>query len=219
MDEITLEEWVGHYHSTDEMRQVFYAQSTALKKTHQYGYYVTDFNLSQILVGELEKNQKYIVFKEVSPLPENQEKEYMQKNIKTECFQEIGIYCSMLTDMTISFTPAFLKENFDRFAPFIPEEDFAFYKKVFAYNAMIYLADYVEKKNQEQMGKLDEELGGASSSRSYSKATPVGKAFKDPFENPDNRNQTAFIQTFLLPFVILLLSLLIPLLAIVFSQL
>ena len=219
MNETTLDKWSSHYHSTDEMRQVFCAQSDALKRTHSYGYYVTDFNLDQILVGETEHHQKYVVFKSVKKLPLHEEEFYMKKNVRVECFQEVGLYCSMLSDVTISFTPQFLKENFDRFAPFLPEEDFPFYKKVFVFDTMMYLCDYVERNNQMKISKMESDGG---SGKSYTKSTPQGKAFLEeqaPFKPMDGSSQSAFAQTFVLPFVIFALSLLIPLLTFIFSSL
>lgn len=220
---MTLADWSIHYHSTEEMRQVFYAQSNALKRTHHYGYYVTDFNLDQILIGNDEHNKNYIIFKSVSLFPENQEAIYMKKNVKTECFQEIGLYCSMLSDVTIEFTPTFLQENMDRFSPFLPEKDFQYYKRVFVYDTMMYLCDYIDKQNEGEIAKLEGEVGATHTGKFYTKSTPQGKMLKDqndiqPFQIQENASQAAFAHTFLLPFVIFTLSLLIPLLAMIFGS-
>ncbi len=224
MEEITLEEWTNHYHSTEEMRELFCAQSAALKRTHQYGYYVTDFNLNQILVGNQQAHQ-YVIFKEVKSLPNGEEKKaMMQRNIQTECFQEIGIYCSMLSDMTIEFTPSFLKENFDRFSPFLPEQDFSFYKKVFVYDSMIYLTDFVAKRAEREVTQLESQLKEENGGRPLNKSTPQGRAMAEtannaPFLSSDNTSQSAFVYTFVLPFVIFALSLLIPLFSMIFGSL
>lgn len=221
MKEETLQEWASHYHSNDEMRQTFRVQSDALQRTHKYGYYVTDFNLDKIILGETERQEKYVMFKEVAPLPENKEAELMKKNVKTECFLEVGLYSDMLNDLRIQFTPDFLKENFDKFSLFLPEEDFKYYKKVLVYDTMIYLCDYLDKTAQQEVTKLEEELGGGNS-RSLTKATPQGRALAEkdkvaPFSKPDQ--QAAFAYTFVLPFVIFTLSLMIPLLAIILGSL
>lgn len=223
MNEVTLEEWTSHYHETEEMEQLFCAQSDALKRTHQSGYYVSDFNLSQVLVRE-ENRKKYILFKNVERLPKGEEEFYRHKNVKTECFQEVGIYCSMLSDMNVSFTPSFLKENFDRFSPFIPEAEFAFYKKVFVYDAMIYLCDYVKKSREKELTQLENQLKEESGGRSFNKSTPQGRAStqedKEMLQNGvENSSQSAFVYTFVLLFVVFSLSLLIPIFAWVFGTL
>ena len=219
MWEETLEEWAKHYHSNSDMSETFRAQALALKKTHEQGYYVVDFNLNQILVGKSESYGKYVQFKKVAPFPKKEEESLKLKNVKTECFLEIGLYSSMFSDLSVQFNPTFLKENFDRFAIFLPEEEFKYYKKVFVYDSMDYLCDFLAKNAEMQVNKMEKELE-SEGGRSFNKSTPVGRAvsqnMKESFVQEPS-SQAAFATTLVLSFVVITLSLLIPLMAFLFG--
>ncbi len=225
MKDVTLQEWAEHYHSNDEMRKTFRAQSEALKKTHEYGYYVTDFNLDQIILRQTEGNRRFVQFKQVAPIPKGKESEILLKNIQTESFLEIGLYSSMLSDVSIQFTPTFLKENFDRFSLFLPEEEFKYYKRVFVFDTMMYLCVYLDKTAEAQVSKLENELEKEERGRgkSYKKFTSAGQTLGEEEQSlpsiPDVPNQSAFVSLFILPFVIFALCLFIPLFSFLFGKL
>ncbi len=203
--EETLEEWKEKYHSQDEMQQTFYQMDETMKYIHQNSYHITSFHPSKITLGKTENGQSYVSYHELQPFGNNPVEE-MNQNIYNLAYLQVGIYSDTLQYLK----PEFLKEDFQSFKVFLPEEDSSYYERVLTQKAYFYYSDYRKAKNEQLIDKLHEDLPlGKGTSRSLAKKTAAGKLYN--FE--DDNHIAAFVQHYLLPFIILSLSLLIPLFA------
>ena len=124
-------------------------------------------------------------------------------------------YLSPITYYTINHH--FLKEHFDEFTVFLPEEDIPYYRGVIVNKARVYYASYIEERTKRMIQQEGENLSTSSQQRGnrLTKSTDVGR-FYSQLEDHDGN---AFIRLYIFPAIIVSLSLIIPLIAWVFALL
>ncbi len=213
----TLKEWQEHYHTTEEYQQLFYTMDLTMKTLHQYNYQITNFNPTNITVGTNENEQTYIMYQQVAPLNSNQSLTDIHQNMYNFAFLQVGIYSNTLDYLT----PTFLKDNFDRFTIFLPQDDVSYFRKLLVQKGHFYYSDYKNAQNEQKLAVLNKEMAedtaqGKAQHRAQTKtkATAAGKLYGLPDEK---EGMGAFVQYYLLPFLIFSLSLLIPLIAWLFA--
>ena len=98
----------------------------------------------------------------------------------------------------------------------LPSEDIPYYRRNLLEKNNFYYSDYCDARNNNEIAKINKSLeneGGRS--RVLVKSTPYGALYQNL---GDDNNKSAFVTGFILPFIIISLSLLIPILSIMFSR-
>lgn len=218
-NEKTLKEWQEDYHDISEYQKLFYVMDKTMKNVHQYQYYITNFNPSVITVGTDKNNQEYVVYQSMDKISDADDvDDIIKKNIYNDAFLQVGLYSETLDYLT----PQFLKDNFDRFTLFLPEKDVPYYRRVLLQHASFYYSDFKSMQNEQMAQQLESSLENDASSKGQSnggnapslgttkqKSTMAGRLFSAD----DDNKMAAFAQYYVLPFIVIALSLLIPLTA------
>ncbi len=202
-ESVTLSEWVNGHNSEDEMRSVFLNMDRALKYIHEHGYCIDVFYPSEINV--LNNDDRYVQFKKLVELSKDYEiaKEMKREDIFRSSFIQIGMYTNSLNYLN----PEFLKENFDSFAQFIPQDDVPYYRGVVQRGASVYYHEYTDERSKRDYEELSKQLGDDN------KIVEIPKV-KDMINTPQNDviyrqingvNEAAFLNMALIPIAILVL--------------
>ncbi len=215
----TLDDWMHEYHNLDEYQSMFYLMSLTMKYIHSHNYQITNFNPNKIVFETSDDvtshPETYVIYQNIESFGDDPVKD-MHNNMYNLAFLQVGIYSSTLPYLK----PDFLKENFNQFKPFLPEDDIIYYQRVLVNNNYFYYNDYRDQKNQQQIDALTKQTNSGSGDRSktsqLTKATAAGKLYN--FDDKDNNPMAAFVSRFLLPFLVISLSLLIPIAAFIFGQ-
>ena len=215
--EESLVEWYNRYPKMDDVTNKFILMDRTLKYIHENGYYVTNFNPKNIMIG-FNSSDNYIVYKNISPMSSDA-KNLEASNIYNLAFLELSIYANMLE--TIDYLkPQFVKEHFNEFKVFLPEDLANYYQRVLVSNGGGYLSDYVNSKNERLINDTAGALGNSSNrklvksnghyqSDDSKQVGPLEMVDKNFDKN--NNNVGAFVSSFLLTFIVIALTLLIPL--------
>lgn len=150
---VNLNEWLKGK-TDDEIRTTFFNIDLTLKYIHQKGYCIKSFNPTEIEI--LNNSVKQIKFNTLLKLPNNfaNDNELIHEDIYNSSFLQIGIYTKCLKYMK----PNFLKENFDGFATFLPEQDIPYYRGVIQRGANVYFSDYVIEKRKRDIQNMNNEV-------------------------------------------------------------
>ena len=220
--EKTLDEYTKSYHDNDEYTHLFYVMDSTMKYIHGKGYYVINFNPKNIVVGVTSDNRDFVNFKSLDVMDEDITSK-INSNIYNLAFLEIGILSETLNYLK----PEFLKENYSQFKIFIPENLVNYYQMIVVNGGHSYLCDYIEIKNKQEVSKLNkalEEDGGVNKGKSYVKSTghygnDDEKIVPMKLPNQDNKdNIAAFVTNYVLAFMVIASSLLIPIIAFLLGQ-
>ncbi len=174
IESITLQEWLSKYHLQDELQSFFINMDIAMKYIHDQGYYIKSFALDSIEL--LNNSIKQVKFDEVEEMPLNfsQQKELVHNNVFLSAVLQIGVYAKCLQYFTDE-TMQFLKENFDQFAIFLPEEDVPYYKGIVERGATVYYSEYVGQRKIRDLKNLETQFendgGGKDTGKSLVKKT------------------------------------------------
>ena len=152
---VTLSEWIQEHHSEDELRSIFLNMDRALKYIHDHGYCIDVFYPTEINV--LNNEDDYIQFRKLVELSKDYDmaKEMMKEDIFRSSLIQIGIYSNSLRYLT----PEFLRDNFDSFAEFIPNDDVPYYRGVVQRGASVYFCEYAQEKSRRDLEDLEKQLG------------------------------------------------------------
>ena len=155
VESVTLLEWVNSHRSEEEMRSIFLNMDRALKYIHDHGYCIDVFYPTEINV--LNNDDKYIQFKKLVELSKDYDisKEMIKEDIYRSSVIQIGLYTNSLNHLN----PEFLKENFDAFSQFIPNDDVPYYRGVIQRGASVYYCEYALEKSKRDMEDLEKQLG------------------------------------------------------------
>ena len=166
IESVTLLEWVNKHHSDEEMRSVFLNMDRALKYIHDHGYCIDVFYPTEINV--LNDDDKYIQFKKLVELSKDYEiaKEMKKEDIYRSSIIQIGLYTNSLHHLN----PEVLKEQFDSFAQFVPNDDVPYYRGVIQRGASVYLCEYALEKSKRDLEDLKGQLGEEGA-----KITPINE--------------------------------------------
>ena len=212
-DFYTLREWLAFHNirsseGLDELKNIFCNMDRELKRMHSNNYYVKSFNIESIFISG-----EFVKYNDIGMFDNDYRRDYINKNIYYLACLQLGIYSDCLEYINPE-NKSYLKESFDSFAIFLPEDVSLYYKGVFVNELNIYLDDFLKAKLKREIGNnnsLLDEGSGKNQGMRYSKSTAVGRIMSD-----DN-NIAAFITIWLFPVIILLLAIIIPLM-IILSQ-
>ena len=154
---VSLKDWFHESHSEEEYRNLFVYMSLAMKYIHDQGYYITSFALDSIEL--LNNSIKQVKFDQLSELPSNfsDQKKIIHDNIFLSAVLQIGVYANCLQYFTTE-TMDFLKENFESFSIFLPENDVPYYKGIIERGASVYLSSYVGERKKRDLLNLNKEV-------------------------------------------------------------
>lgn len=211
--EESLVEWYNHYPKMDDVTNKFILMDRTLKYIHENGYYVTNFNPKNIMIG-FNSSDNYIVYKNISPMSSDA-KNLEASNIYNLAFLELSIYANMLE--TIDYLkPQFVKEHFNEFKVFLPEDLANYYQRVLVSNGGGYLSDYVNSRNERLINDTAGALGNSNNkklvkSNGHYQSDDSKQVVPLEMFDKNNNNIGAFVSSFLLTFIVIALTLLIPL--------
>ena len=222
-EQITLLDYMKSYHHNDEFEGLFYQMDLMMKQVHNKGYYITNFNPKNIILSSFSDKNFFITFSYLDSLSDNY-KDEINVNVYNMAFLEVGLLSETLNYLQ----PAFLKQNFSQFTIFLPESLVNYYRMILVNGGHSYLSDYLQVKNNQEIAKLQQSIdseGGNNKGRSYVKSTGhYGNNENNDsrevmaFALKDDNNIAAFVTNYVLAFIVLASSLLIPLIAFLLGQ-
>lgn len=156
VESCTLKEWVSTHHSEDELRSIFLNMDRALKYIHDHGYCIEVFYPTEINV--LNNEDDHIQFKKLMELSKDYDSS--RNMIREDIFNSSLIQISTYLNMPIEhLNPEFLKENFDSFAQFLPNDDVPYYRGVIQRGASVYYCEYSIERRKRDLEDLEKQLG------------------------------------------------------------
>lgn len=207
----SLKDWLDNHNinkSDDlkELKNIFFNMDLQMKSLHNSNYFITNFSIDTIFVGD-----RGVVFSSVYLMDNDDHEHYINENIYYLACLELGVYCDFLNYINPN-NREYLKNNFHEFSSFLPEDVSSYYNGVFVNDLRIYLSDFVRAKiNKDMIIDSDSSSNSNTASKgvSITKSTLAGRLMSDN----DNKS-AAFVRIVLFPFIILFLSILIPLMII-----
>lgn len=156
---MTLSEWLQKYHMQEDLQNLFVNMDIAMKYIHDQGFYIESFALDRIKL--LNDSIRLIRFEILAPFPNDitQQKELVRNNIFLSAVLQIGVYANCIQYFNTD-TMQFLKENFNQFSMFLPQEDVPYYKGVIERGASVYYSAFVGEKKKRELKELDKQLSG-----------------------------------------------------------
>lgn len=208
VESVTLQEWVSTHHSEDEMRSIFLNMDRALKYIHEHGYCIDVFYPTEINV--LNNNDNYVQFKKLVEL--SREYDIAKEMIKEDIFRSSLIQIGMYSNSLNHINPNFVKENFDSFAQFIPQDDVPYYRGVIQRGASVYYCEYSVERRKKDLEDLERQLGEVNEAdkkvieTTPSNAEMTNKKVNDMIYRQINGiGEAAFTNITLIPIVILMI--------------
>ena len=204
----TLSEWISRHHSEEEMRSIFLNMDRALKYIHDHGYCIDVFYPTEINV--LNDDDRYIQFKKLVELSKDYElaKEMKKEDIYRSSVIQVGLYTNSLNYLN----PEFLKEQFDSFAQFVPQDDVPYYRGVIQRGASVYLCEYNLEKQKRDLEDMQKQLGDIDeSNRKAIEATPSDDVITNKKVNDliyrqiNGMGDAAFLNIAIVPIAILII--------------
>ncbi len=221
--ETTLFQWYSENHNTNEYQQLFYLMDSTMRYIHNSNFYISSFGGDRILIGRDQEDSPYVLYQDVKPIREDfNASEIIQQNKASFALLQVALYSDTIMYVRDSTQyNQFVKDNFDSFSVFLPEDDINYFRNMIVNQGHLYYSDYRRAKSDQEISKLNKSLeennSGVARGRSLSKSTANGKIAAQLYNLSDDSNKAAFVQHYLLPFIILLLSMLIPILSWVFA--
>lgn len=216
---IKLSDWLDNNPSKEKVQKLFYNMSKTMHFIHTNDYCIKSFNPKEIEILN-EQNLNPIQYNTVIKIPKEYKQEIIKEDIYNLAFIQISIYSKI--DINI-LKPIFLKENFNLFRQYLPEEDVPYLQGVIERGNTSYYYQYVNVNNKRQIEKLENDLNSEGTnlahSNSYQKAksTSIGRAMssdidretKKLYSDLTDKNQAAFISWVVFPISLLILIIII----------
>lgn len=218
---MTLKEWLRQPHTIEEYQSLFLVMDMTIHYIHDKGYGVLnkrgkggypelDTNRITIIPGKTPR----VSFLDIDSVERGYQKQLVCENIYSNAYTAVKTYSNFQAELNHTF----LKENFQEFESFLPEEDIPYYRGIIQKDASVYYAEYVQKRIEKQIEKEGGALEGVARGSAFSKSTEVGKQIVSEYSQLDN-NMAAFVHMYIFPAIIVSLSLVIPMIAWVFALL
>jgi hypothetical protein len=206
INSVTLSEWVNSHHSEDEMRSIFLNMDRALKYIHEHGYCIDVFYPTEINV--LNNDDDYVQFRKLVELSRDPDvaREMIKEDIFKSSLVQIGMYSNTLDYMN----PEFIKENFDSFTQFIPNDDVPYYRGVVQRGASVYYCEYSMEKRRRDLEELEKQLGEEEKQviDTPTDAEITNKKVNDIiYRQINGMNEAAFLNILTIPIIAVILML------------
>ena len=218
MREESVKEYLEKIHTKEEYHDLFLNMDITMHYLHDNGYGILEkrnnsgypeFDTSRIHIIT-ENNRQNILFQDIDVIDPAYQKEVVHANIYSLAYLAVKTYANFK-----ELNHKFLKENFNEFVAFLPEEDIAYYRGIIQNGANVYYYAYEKERAKKQLQQDGVSITGQGQGKSQTliKATDVGRFYSDI----EDSNMGAFIQLYIFPTIIIALSLLIPIIAWVFA--
>ncbi len=221
--EISVKDWLATHKDIKSQQKLFYNMSRTLNYIHEHDYYVENFNLGKIHILN-DNTLSPIQYDVVVRIPNGSKAQIVKDDIYNLAFIQIATYTNI--DLNI-LKPSFLKENFQEFQPFIPQDDYNYLKGIIERGASVYYYQYFDGFYEKQIEKLNEELGeanenGNSLNMQKTKSTLAGRAMVDKetrklYSELVDSKQAAFISFLIFPFSLILLALILGIIIFIYK--
>ncbi len=219
IDSITLDNWLLGHNDDEELRSLFLNMDRTLKYIHEHGYCIEVFYPSEIQI--LNNQLDHIQFNKLLELSSNPTKrrKMIQEDIYHSALVQIGIYSNSLKYLN----PDFIKDNFDSFAQFIPKGDVPYYRGVIQRGASVYFCEYAMEKRNRDLNELEKQIGEKDgTSLQYKKSNDKQALTNDEvndiiYRQINGLSDKAFINTLILPTIILFILLISSIIGFIFS--
>lgn len=174
-----LRDWFQEEANEEKLKKLFYNMSSTMKYIHSYDYYIRSFNPSEIEVNNLETLSP-IQYNQLSKMNEDDDQDIINRDIFILALMQVGVYTNTLDTLNAEF----VKENFNDFEIFLPEDDVPYLRGVIQRNSPVYYSDFVNENNKRKIQDLEKEAGvsiGNSGGMGIqkTKSTQVGTAMAD----------------------------------------
>lgn len=217
-----MKEWLQQSHTQQEYQELFLNMDLTMRYIHNKGYGILtkrsedgypffDVNRISVVTGE----RQSVVFHDVDEVSPNYQNQLVRENIYSLSYLAIKAY----SNFTEQLSHSFLKENFNEFEIFLPQEDIPYYKSIIRNGANVYYSEYVQKRTEREIQQSGDALQMASRNVALTKSTDVGKQIANQYNQLDNNNMAAFVRLYVFPAIIIFLSLIIPIIGWVFALL
>lgn len=216
--DVRVRDFLKYEASDEQYKKLFYNMSTTMKYIHESDYYIRSFNLSEIEIKNVETLTP-IQFNKLEKLEEDNQEE-INKNIYILALLMVGVYSNTLDN----FNAQFVKDNFNEFELFLPEDDVSYLRGVIQRNSPVYYCDYVVARNQRELEKLEHEVGGMDTTVggiTKSKSTAIGRAMADRETEKlysgllSSDKQAAFTSFLILPLTMILLGIIFSIISLI----
>lgn len=204
IDVISLDQWILDHHSEEELQSIFLNLDRALKYIHDHGYCIQVFYPTEIDI--LNGEDDHIRFRKLIELSKDEgiRREMIKEDLFNSSFIQIGIYSNSLKYLN----PTFLKENFDSFTQFIPNDDVPYYRGIVQRGASVYLCEYALEKRNRDLENLEKELDlDFSSEKQLIKNNPSNitndKVNDVIYRQINGLKDAAFVNLLMIPTIIL----------------
>ena len=203
IETITLDQWVREHYSEEELRSIFLNMDRALKYIHDHGYCIEVFYPTEIKV--LNNEDDHIQFNKLVELSSDPDirREMVKEDIFNSSLIQVGIYSKSLKYLN----PDFLRENFDEFSQFIPQDDIPYYRGVIQRGASVYFCEFALEKRNRDLEALEKELGeegGKSLIKTPNDEDITNNKINDQiYRQINGMRDAAFINLLLIPTIIL----------------
>lgn len=160
---VTLSKWwFGSEHSENEKREVFLYIDFAMKYVHNRGYCVKTFDPKEIEILNNSINQ--IKFNTLLKMPDDNsyKKRLTNEDVFNSALLQIGLY-SLSEKNFYNINANFVKENFEKFTPFLPETDVPYYRGIIERGASVYFTDFELERIKRENANLEKELNEIAS--------------------------------------------------------
>ena len=230
---ITLAEWLSDYYDSESAHALFINMDKSMKYLHSKGYCVSSFNPTniEILNGSLQQ----IKFDEIESMSTDSiavQKEIIRDDIGRSALLQVNIYFYYGSNYDFPnkrfFDPEFIKDNFEQFAIFLPEDDLSYYKGIFERKSVVYFSDYSFQKDKRALEKLEAELASNGDDKGRTLVKSNGLSTFDNYDSTNSRvndsiykqingmSDSAYVSFFIIPFLVAIVGFIL-LLAVYFS--
>ena len=216
-DMVSLEQFIAKYDSSrekdiPELNKMFLSMDKNMKMYHENNYVITSFRVQDIIIERtIDKNSEFqynVQFTKYDKL-DNTDVSISENILYSTCLA-IGIYNNCLSYIDPN-NIGFLKSNFHLFAENMPSDVVPYYRGVIERGASVYLTDYVDAKEKQEIERMREEARREEDEER--KRNEIKK--EPPLSSKDNAtwgtSDAAFSLVALFPLVIAFLGVLIPL--------
>ena len=210
-----LFDWVTSHNTDDEKREVFLNMDIALKYIHDHGYCIEVFHPSRIEI--LNNMPDHIQFDNLIELSHDPaiRKEMIKEDIFNSSLIQIGLYTNTLKNLT----PEFLREYFDDIARFLPEGDVPYYRGVVQRGAAVYFSEFALEKMNRDLEQLEKQISESEGGKPLVKENnrTVDNLSNDEindsiYKQINGMREAAFINSLVIPTIVLISLLLIGIL-------
>lgn len=229
---MNFKEFLQYTNKEEDLQKLFYNMSNTMKYIHSYDYYISSYDSSDIEIKNVEKLSP-IQYKKLRKIPTDNSNELIDRNIHDLALLQVGAYTELLDYMKPHDQKyeQFLKDNYEAYKNLIPNDDERYFDGMINRNSSVYYSDYVNRRNELELEKLQGELNGGQDvvgsmqhGMQKVKSTAAGAMYAEAdketvklYEGLNENRQAAFTNFLILPIVMILLGIISSLIVFFFS--